>query len=116
ATTEIYTLSLHDALPISRTSSHRGVFCVMRPLSSPMRSTRPRPRLTRWGIPHASYFKDELPQLMTSIFLSVAACILRPSLEWSHRFSNRNHRTMLPSLPGQGHGKPHLSRRCSRGL
>jgi hypothetical protein len=34
----------------------------------------------RWGIPHASYFKDELPQLMTSIFLSVAARILRPSL------------------------------------
>src|SRR5438552_5236849 len=39
ATTEIYTLSLHDALPISYTSVRRGV-----PGGGPGRPTRGRPR------------------------------------------------------------------------
>src|SRR2546426_3653722 len=53
ATTEIYTLSLHDALPISRTGprpagNRRGPRGPPRPRCAP-RARAPRPRRLGWG-------------------------------------------------------------------
>ncbi len=63
----------------SRLISPRADLWQILPFSSPIRSTMPRPMLTRWGICQTSYLSEELPQLMTRILRSDAALSMKPS-------------------------------------
>src|SRR3712207_9107664 len=90
ATTEIYTLSLHDALPISRLAE-RVQRLVVRDAEDPRRELRPAPELPRLP-PHVEQHVDRKSTRLNSSHANISYavfCLKKKKMSCTHSVGNR---------------------------
>src|SRR5437868_9474938 len=86
ATTEIYTLSLHDALPISATLSRQSFLCWIKLCSLSRRTSR-----TTASVPRCAMRSEEHTSELQSRFDLVCRLLLEKKKKIRNNLQNRHH-------------------------